>query len=67
MEDKIDKLLNGQAKISTEIAVLQTRLDHQSDKIAKNEKDLEDLKKFKWGIIGTAAVSLSTFFKTMFA
>lgn len=67
MEDKIDKLLNGQAKISTEIAVLQTRLDHKSDKIAKNEKDLEDLKKFKWGIIGTAAVSLSTFFKTMFA
>ena len=66
MEDKIDKLLNGQAKISTEIAVLQTRLDHKSDKIAKNEKDLEDLKKFKWGIIGTAAVSLSTFFKTMF-
>ena len=66
MEDKIDKLLSGQAKISTAIAVIENRLDNKSEKIAKNEKDLEDLKKFKWGIIGTAAVSLSTFFKTMF-
>ena len=38
----------------------------QKKRICKNEKDVEDLKKFKWGIIGTAAVSLSTFFKTMF-
>lgn len=66
MEGKLDKLLDGQAKISTAIAVLETRLDAKGRRIAKNEKDVEDLKKFKWGIIGTAAVSLSTFFKTMF-
>ena len=66
MEDKIDRLLAGQSKLNTDIAVIATRLDAKEKRISKNEKDVEDLKRFKWGIIGTAAVSLSTFFKTMF-
>lgn len=66
MEEKLDKLLAGQSQLTTEIAVIATRLDAKEKRICKNEKDVEDLKKFKWGIIGTAAVSLSTFFKTMF-
>jgi hypothetical protein len=66
MEDKIDRLLRGQAEISTSIAVLEARLNAKGKRIEKNEKEIKDLNKFKWGIIGTAAVSISTFIKSMF-
>jgi hypothetical protein len=41
-------------------------LEDKGRRLTNVEKDVKDLNKFKWGVIGTAAVSISTFIKSMF-
>ena len=66
MEAKIDKILENQSKTNTSLAVIEERLKSKDRRLTKVEKDVKDLNKFKWGVIGTAAVSISTFVKSMF-
>ena len=66
MEDKIDKILENQSSMNTSLAVIEERLNTKDKRLTAVEKDVKELNKFKWGVIGTAAVSISTFIKSMF-
>jgi len=66
MEAKIDKILENQNKMNTSLAVIEEKIKSKDRRLTKVEKDVKDLNKFKWGVIGTAAVSISTFVKSMF-
>lgn len=66
MEDKINRILNNQVAMGISLAVIQEQIKAKEKRMSKNEKDIEGLKKFKWGIIGTAGVSIVTFLKTVF-
>ena len=66
MEDKIDKILENQSSMNTSLAVIEERMKSKDKRLTKVELEVEGLKKFKWGVIGTAAVSISTFIKSMF-
>ncbi len=66
MEAKIDKILENQSKMNTSLAVIEEKIKSKDRRLTKVEKDVKDLNKFKWGVIGTAAVSISTFVKSMF-
>ena len=66
MEAKIDKILENQSKTNTSLAVIEEKMKSKDKRLNKVEREIEGLKKFKWGVIGTAAVSISTFVKSMF-
>ena len=66
MEDKIDKILENQSSMNTSLAVIEERLKSKDKRLTAVEKDVKELNKFKWGVIGTAAVSISTVIKSMF-
>jgi len=66
MEAKIDKILENQSTMNTSLAVIEEKIKSKDRRLTKVEKDVKDLNKFKWGVIGTAAVSISTFVKSMF-
>lgn len=67
MEDKLDELLRGQLVMQGDLKVIEERLKGKEVRISNNEKSVESLKKFKWGIIGTATISVASFFRSMFA
>ncbi len=64
--DKLDKILDNQMEMKTSLAVVEQKLEDKGRRLTNVEKDVKDLNKFKWGVIGTAAVSISTFIKSMF-
>jgi hypothetical protein len=64
--DKLDKILDNQIEMKTSLAVVEQKLEDKGRRLTNVEKDVKDLNKFKWGVIGTAAVSISTFIKSMF-
>jgi hypothetical protein len=66
MEAKIDKILDNQSKMNTSLAVIEEKIKSKDRRLSKVEGEIDGLKKFKWGVIGTAAVSISTFVKSMF-
>lgn len=66
MEEKLDKIIDNQIDMMKAIVAIETKAEAKKERVNKLEKDVEGLKKFKWGIIGTAAISVSTFFKSMF-
>ena len=66
MEAKIDKILENQSKMNTSLAVIEEKIKSKDRRLSKVEGEIDGLKKFKWGVIGTAAVSISTFIKSMF-
>jgi len=66
MEAKIDKILENQSKMNTSLAVIEEKIKSKDRRLSKVEGEIDGLKKFKWGVIGTAAVSISTFVKSMF-
>ena len=66
MEAKIDKILENQSTMNTSLAVIEEKIKSKDRRLTKVEKDVKDLNKFKWRVIGTAAVSISTFVKSMF-
>ena len=63
--DKLDKILDNQIEMKTSLAVVEQKLEDKGRRLTNVEKDVKDLNKFKWGVIGTAAVSISTFIKSM--
>ena len=65
-EAKLDKILENQSSMNTSLAVIEERMKAKDKRLTKVEEEVEGLKKFKWGVIGTAAVSISTFVKSMF-
>ena len=65
-EAKLDKILENQSSMNTSLAVIEERMKAKDKRLTKVEEEVEGLKKFKWGVIGTAAVSISTFIKSMF-
>lgn len=65
-EAKLDRILENQSKMNTSLAVIEEKIKSKDRRLTKVEKDVKDLNKFKWGVIGTAAVSISTFVKSMF-
>ncbi len=65
-EAKLDRILENQSSMNTSLAVIEERLNTKDKRLTAVEKDVKDLNKFKWGVIGTAAVSISTFIKSMF-
>lgn len=64
--DKLDKILDNQIEMKTSLAVVEQKLEDKGRRLTNVEKEVKDLNKFKWGVIGTAAVSISTFVKSMF-
>jgi len=73
MEAKIDKILENQSKMNTSLAVIEEkikskdkRLTKVEGEIDKVEGEIDGLNKFKWGVIGTAAVSITSLVKSMF-
>ena len=64
--DKLDKILDNQIEMKTSLAVVEQKLEDKGRRLSNVEKDVKDLNKFKLGVIGTAAVSISTFIKSMF-
>jgi len=67
IEAKLDKLIEGQNELAVGQAVLVTKMESKDQRLKELEADVKGLNRFKWGIIGTAAVSVSTFIKSMFA
>ncbi len=65
--EKLDKILDNQMEMGRGIAVLETEIKNNTKVQDKHSKDIEGLKKFKWGIIGTAALTATTFIKSLFA
>jgi len=65
-EAKLDRILENQSNMNTSLAVIEERLNAKDKRLTAVEKDVKELNKFKWGVIGTAAVSISTFIKSMF-
>ena len=64
--DKLDKILDNQIEMKSSLAVVEQKIEEKDRRITKVEDEVESLKRFKWGVIGTAAVSISTFIKSMF-
>jgi len=52
--------------MNTSLAVIEEKIKSKDRRLSKVEGEIDGLKKFKWGVIGTAAVSISTFVKSMF-
>ncbi len=62
-----DQMLCNQAEITRNLAVVATKLDNVIKVQDKQTTELESLKRFKWGVIGTAAVTVSTLIKSIFS
>ena len=56
--DKLDKILDNQIEMKTSLAVVEQKLEDKGRRLTNVEKEVKDLNKFKWGVIGTAAVSI---------
>ena len=52
VESKIDKLLEQTAEINVHVTYLREKNIEQDKRQSKSEKDIEDLKKWKWRGIG---------------
>jgi len=67
MEKEIRSIIESQGKMSTDIALLVERSAQKEKTIDKLDKDVESLKKFKWGLVGTAGFSIYAFIKTLWS
>lgn len=65
MEDKLDKILDNQQHLFITMAEVKTEIKNKKEILDKHEKEIEALKKFKWGIVGTTVLSGFAFFKDM--
>ena len=66
MPDKLDKILENQIEMGKSLAVIETKLEAKEKRLDKVEPNVEGLNRFKWGVVGTAVVSVSTFLKSLF-
>ncbi len=66
MPDKLDKILENQIEMGKSLAVIETKLEAKEKRLDKVETNVEGLNRFKWGVVGTAVVSVSTFLKSLF-
>ena len=66
VDDKLDKILDNQVEMGKSIVVIETKLVAKEKRLDKVETNVEGLNRFKWGVVGTAVVSVSTFLKSLF-
>ena len=66
MPDKLDKILENQIEMGKSLAVIETKLEAKEKRLDKVETNVDGLNRFKWGVVGTAVVSVSTFLKSLF-
>ena len=66
MPDKLDKILENQIEMGKSLVVIETKLVAKEKRLDKVETNVEGLNRFKWGVVGTAVVSVSTFLKSLF-
>ncbi len=59
MEEKIDKLIQGQVEI-------KTKLESITEKTKDQEKRIRSLEKKFWAALGTFAVGIGTFIEGLF-
>ncbi len=66
VDDKLDKILDNQVEMGKSIVVIETKLASKEKRLDKVETNVDGLNRFKWGVVGTAVVSVSTFLKSLF-
>ncbi len=66
VDNKLDKILDNQVEMGKSIVVIETKLVAKEKRLDKVETNVDGLNRFKWGVVGTAVVSVSTFLKSLF-